>query len=99
MKGSGTALAAFMNIYILSNFFVAVLSVLEVLILIRLAFIAVGRSEGVIWTFVFCVTEPVIMPIRALLSRVEAVRSASMDISLAVGLFIFTLLKYTFVYR
>ena len=75
------------------------LTALEVLFIIRLALIAMGIQSGAFRNFAYLLTEPVIMPIRALLLRIETVRKASMDISLAIGFSILVFLKYTFVYR
>ncbi len=86
-----------MNVYTLSYVLVFLLTALEIIMMIRLAFIAVGKSEGGERNFVYFVTEPIAMPVRMLLSRLGAVRRVSVDISLAVTLFILVFLKYLFI--
>ena len=86
-----------MNVYTLSHILVALLTALECVMMIRLAFLAVGKTKGRGISILYFVTEPIVMPVRLLLSRLTAVRKTSVDISLAVTLFVLVLLKYIFV--
>lgn len=47
---------------------------------------------GVFASFVFAVTEPILLPIRKKLDRIEAFQNLPMDISVLVAMIIFTLL-------
>lgn len=49
-------------------------------------------SEGVLDNFVFTLTEPFIVPVRALLERIEWVRNAPVDISFFITFLIISLL-------
>lgn len=86
-----------MNVYTLTYVLIALLTALETFMIVRLAFIAIGKSDCKIRGVIYALTEPIVLPIRFLLSNIACVRRSSVDISLAVALFVLVLLKYIFV--
>lgn len=51
-----------------------------------------SNGEGVLDNFVFALTEPFIVPVRALLERIEWVRNAPIDVSFFITFLIISLL-------
>ena len=88
-----------MNVYTLSYILVAVMTAVEVLMMLRLALTAV-QGEGMgDRDLLYFMTEPIIVPVRVLLWRVKPIKGAGVDISPAVTLFLLVYLKYLFVCR
>jgi len=82
-------------LYIFTQFIKIMLGALQIALLVRAVFSWLPTDEeGTVLTFVTHITEPVLLPVRNLLSRSESISSMPIDLSFIVTFMIVTLIGY-----
>ncbi len=76
-------------IYLIMNSVLLFLSAISVMIIIRVLYPLFALEEGAAFSFVYATTEPIVMPVRAVLDRSEVFSSIPVDFS---GVFAFVIL-------
>jgi YggT family protein len=80
---------------LVANFVIALITLMEFLILARALLTFFPEiAEGKIGEFVFTVTEPVIIPARAILSKIEATKNLPFDLSYIVAILILSFVQF-----
>lgn len=80
--------------YVLSSFVYQLLSILSLLILVRAILSWLPLDEdGPVVSFVTLVTDPIVMPIRALLERIELFQNMPFDLSSFFAIMFLALLQ------
>ena len=81
-------------IYILTKTVSVLISAMQLLMLMRavISWLPVDEDSNLV-TFLYTMTEPLIMPVRALLSRFEALEDMPIDISFLIAFMLLSLIQ------
>lgn len=81
--------------YVLIRFVIIFLDVISIAMLVRavLSWIRMGQGQGPVGNFVFVITEPFIMPIRALFDRLGWFQGSPLDMSFFITMMLLSLIN------